>query len=77
MFFHADISDEDDSVNSPDTSSTLMTCNNHKPLTPIFKTNTGTAMTNDFPDEKRVKSSGKCQVLNEIKRLIMWNQLQS
>ena len=48
MLFHADISDEDDSVNSPDTSSTLMTCNNHEPLTPIFKTNTGIAMTNDF-----------------------------
>ena len=48
MLFHADISDEDDSVNSPDTISTLMICNNHEPLTPIFKTNTGIAMTNDF-----------------------------
>ena len=64
-------------INSPDTSSTLMTCNNHEPLTPILKKNTGIAMTNDFPDEKRVASSGKCQVLNEMKRLIMWIQLQS
>ena len=54
-----------------------MTCNNHEPLTPILKKNTGIAMTNDFPDKKRVASSGKCQVLNEMKRLIMWIQLQS
>ena len=38
MLFHADISDEDDSVNSQDASSTLMFCNNHELLTPLFNT---------------------------------------
>ena len=48
VLFHEDNSDEDDSVNSPDTSSTSMTCNNHEPLTALFNTNTGIGRTNDF-----------------------------
>ena len=48
MLFHADVSDEDDRVNSQDASSTSMTCNNRDLLTPLFNTNTDIKMTNDF-----------------------------
>ena len=49
MLFDTDVSDEDDRVNSLDASSTSMTCNNHELPTPLFKTNAGITMTNDFP----------------------------
>ena len=48
MLFHADVSDEDDRVNSLDASSASVTCNNHELLTPLFNTNTDITMTNDF-----------------------------
>ena len=48
MLFHADVSDEDDRVNSLDASSTSVTCNNHELLTPLFNTNTDITMANDF-----------------------------
>ena len=48
MWFHADVSDEDNRVNSQDTSSNLMTYNNHELLTSLFNTNTDITMTNDF-----------------------------
>ena len=48
MLFHADVSDEDDRVNSQDTPSTSMTCNKHELVTTLFNTNTDIAMTNDF-----------------------------
>ena len=34
ILFHADVSDEDDRVNTQGTSSTSVTCNNHELLTP-------------------------------------------
>ena len=48
MLLYADVSDEDDRVNSLDASSTSMTCNNNALLTPLFNTNTDITMTNDF-----------------------------
>ena len=48
MLFHADVSNEDDRVNSLDASSTSVTCNNHELLTLLFNTNTGITMTNNF-----------------------------
>ena len=49
MLYHADVSDEDDRVNSIDASSTSMTCNNHERLTPLFNISTDITMTNIFP----------------------------
>ena len=48
MLFHADVTDEDDRVNSQDASSTSVACNNHELLTPLFSTNIDIAMANDF-----------------------------
>ena len=48
MLFHADVSDDDDRINSQDASSTSMTCNNHELLAHLFNTNTDITMTNDF-----------------------------
>ena len=48
MLLHADVSDEDDRVNSQGTSSASMTRNNHELLTPLFNTNTDITLTNDF-----------------------------
>ena len=49
MLYHADVSDEDDRVNSIDASSTSMTCNKHERLTPLFNISTDITMTNIFP----------------------------
>ena len=48
LLFNADVSDEDDRVNSLDAFSTSMTCNNHELLTPLFNTNTDMTMMNSF-----------------------------
>ena len=48
MLLYADVSDEDDRVNSQDASSTSVTCNNHELPTPLFNTNTDIALQNGF-----------------------------